>query len=559
MPLSSGEVITKATTLQRYWNRRERKFKSWYEQLQMVDLLAQKEMESFVGNDPRASFNLISSILNQRIPHRIRPDLLNAEQIRPSAELSTMFDAIWENITDNYRQRGRYFQKDLIDFLLAVGWYSVFASISLDGSTCIAEVWNPATVFPMWSDILSECAHVFTPGAVAIQRMASRNGWKLSSTPGDRTPIYDYWWAVPQITYMQIFNSIVVGNDLVKPETLESRFKRIPIFTSPVAGLPDTGELASGRRLDDWKGEIGQGFIATNENVYKTSNKWWTFVLQILRDTAQARTFERSASATQIVKPETWYRRGAHYKLGIQDEVGFIQPPAIPVELRSTQLDLEAMMQRGGPSWTMFGSVQSQMTAYAMAQVVATTNQISRYYHQGIVDCISDIDNFFLDLIRANNYKPYGMSLPANLPPSAKLTAEYELRIPGDMVQRATTARILNPEFELSDERIMAELFPEVKNPSEELANVRASKARKNPIYAQLSLIEALRQEAELLRDEKDLEGAELYEKASARLEQAIIGEAQQATAPPAERSAGIRPEVQPPQVTEQMPPERRR
>ena len=272
-------------------------------------------------------------------------------------------------------------------------------------------------------------------------------------------------------------------------------------------------------------------------------------MMQLLRDTAQARTYEKTTSPKQIVHPEDWNRRGAHYKLGPQDEVGFIQPPAVPVELRSIQLDLEAMEQRGGPSWTMFGSVQQRMTAYAMSQVVATTNQIAKYYHRGIIDLFTDMDNFFYDLIKTYNYKPYGISLPSNLPANTLITAEYELRIPGDLVQRATTARILNPEFELSDERIMEELFPEIKNPTEELAKIRASKARKHPIYAQLSLAEALKQEATMIKNAGDIKGAELFEKAAERMETEITGEQQQ----PQQGQGGqvpVRPEVVPPTVT---------
>ncbi len=520
--LSGGEVVTRAKTLQTFWGKRDKKMKEWYEQIKMVDVLAQKNMESFVGNDPRASFNLISSILNQRIPHRIKPDKLSALEVRPAAELSKMFDTIWENVVYEYRQRGRYFFKDIIDFLLATGWYSVFVVPTIDGKAFVAEAWNPVTVYPKWSDILSECAHNFTPGAAAIQRMRARNGWKLSSDPTDNTPIYDYWYVEQSLSHVIVHNSIVVGNDQVKVDTPELLLKRIPIFTFPIGGLPDTGELAKGRRADDWKQDIGQSFIATNENVYKTVNKWWTFMMQILRDTAQPKTFERTSSAKQIVKPEEWNQRGAHFSIGLQDEIGYIAPPGVPVELRSIQLDLEAMEQRGGPSWTMFGSVQQRMTAYAMSQVIATTNQIAKYYHLGIIDLFTDIDNFMYDLIRENNYKPYGIQLPDGLPGGVRMSAAYELRIPGDLTQRATTARILSPEFELSDERIMEYEFPEIENPAEELALIRASKARKHPVYAMLGLTDALTQDAKLLRDAGDTAGAELHEMAAETVKSSI-------------------------------------
>ena len=236
--------------------------------------------------------------------------------------------------------------------------------------------------------------------------------------------------------------------------------------------------------------------------------------------------------------------------MGPQDEVGFIQPPQIPVELRSLQLDLEAMEQRGGPSWTMFGSIQQRMTAFAAAQVAATTNQLAKAFHRGIVDLYSDMDNFFLQLIKRNNYAPYGMTLPQGLPDNARLTATYELRIPGDLTQRATTARILNPDFELSEERIMDELFPEITDPTKELSDIRASKARQHPIYAQLSLAEALRAESQLLKGVGDFRSAELFDKAADRMEAEITGEGQQQLTTP-QRDVRVRPEVQPPRDTQ--------
>ena len=555
--LSDKEIFDRVKNLERYWKYRNTKMKSWYQQLQMIDTLAQTDMESFVGNDPRAAFNLIGGILNQRVPHKFPADLIDVQEVKAAAETSRMFDAMWDKVTLSYRQRGVKWHKRLIDLLLATGWYSVFASITEDGASCIAEIWNPITVYPMWDDVLTQCAHIFSPGAEQIKRMALRNGWTIGRV-SDRSVIQDYWWSEPQLASNIIHNAILIDGNMVKPDTIETRFSRIPIFISPVGGLPDMGSLAESKGGESWKGEIGQSFIATNENVYKSINKWWTFVMQLLRDTAQPRTYEKTNQAKNIIRPETWFKRGAHYKLGLQDDIGYVAPPGIPVEISKMQLDLEAMEQRGGPSWTMFGSIQQRMTAYAMAQVAATTNQIAGDYHRGIVDCISDIDNFWKELIENNRYKPYGYVLPTGIPEGVRLSANYELRIPGDIIQRATTGRMLNPEFELSEERIMGELFPEIKNPVEELAAVRAGKARKHPVYTQLSLIASLRLEATMLQEAKDTDGAKLYSAAADRLEQEIMGQtAGQAPpqgmqqAPP--QAAPVRPR---PEVAAQEAPE---
>jgi len=81
----------------------------------------------------------------------------------------------------------------------------------------------------------------------------------------------------------------------------------------------------------------------------------------------------------------------------------------------------------------------------------------------------------------------------------------------------------------------------------EELARVQAGKARRDPVYAGITLIESLRQEAQLLRNVDDFEGAKLYEKAADKKEREVLAEPQPApgTQPPVEPR--VRPEVRPP------------
>ena len=74
----------------------------------MIDLLRQADMESFVGNDPRAAYNLTLGMLDQKIPHRILPEDLSVDQIAPANELSRTYDMAWDSIFSNWRKRGRY-------------------------------------------------------------------------------------------------------------------------------------------------------------------------------------------------------------------------------------------------------------------------------------------------------------------------------------------------------------------------------------------------------------------------------------------------------------------
>jgi len=156
------------------------------------------------------------------------------------------------------------------------------------------------------------------------------------------------------------------------------------------------------------------------------------------------------------------------------------------------------------------------MTAYVMSQIAASANQIIKPFHQAIINLASDIDNFWISDVRRTGAQPYGYKLPPEIDDSVEVTAHYEVKIPGDIIQRATTARMLNPDFEVSYIKVVQELFPEIKNPIEEKSRLRREKAEAHPTNAIIALIEYFKQIAEILRKSNDLEGARLYTKAAA-------------------------------------------
>ena len=536
--MSAQDVIKKSSNLNQFWSKRNAKFKDWYNLIKMVDTLAQEGMESFVGNDPRAAYNLSLHLLDQKIPHRLEVAEMDKTLIQASSQVEMFYSQAWQDIFSNYRQRGRpNFMRDLIGFILATGWYSVFATISPDGSRCMAEILNPATVFPNWDDVLVECARIQSMSELAAQRMLIRNNWKADVK--GTTNLYDYWMADTPRTDggYNIYNAVVIGQTLVKPPTLVNTVRRIPIFVAPAGGLPDSGVLSA-----DWQEEVGQPALATNVNLYQYWNKWWTFILQILRDSAQPHVFEQSRGSGKIVKDGDMTKRGVIWHGAPEDRIGFVTPPPLPMELRSSMLDMEAMLQRGGPSFAMYGTMQSQMSSFMMAQVTSLTAMMVSAYHDGIINCISDIDNLWMKQIKEFKYKPYNFSWPKEIPDNMDMTAEYEITIPGDISNRATAARMLNPSFALPVARVYEELFPEIIDPLKDMARVRAEEAERNPVYSTIALIQALREQATILQNAKDTVGADLFNKAADRVESTLN--------PQPTQPAGGAPVGQPTQAT---------
>lgn len=577
MKPEANDVITRCNSLKSFWEPRNSAMKRWYRLIEMVDELKTERMESFVGNDPRSLYNLVLHLLDTYIPHRIKEynmaDLALAAAI---ADVSRYFKNHWKDAQNTFRRSnprqgllGTY-----IGFMLATGWYSMFSIMSDDGKRTYKEPWNPMEVFPMWDSMLglSEVAHIYPISPLNAVNLSKANNWKLSipypqwirTFGSSNVPVYDYWWTEISDTFpfiSAVWNTIVVGKDLVKFE--RTRFKKIPIYVGPVGGLPDMGSLAEGFiptysstiklqtqdvTTDRWKAELGQSIVATNENIYRTWNKWWSFSLQLLRDTAQPRIFERSRSGKAIVRPEDVFKRGAIFRGGPDDSVDFMGMPPIPLELRSTQLDLEAMMQRGGVSWAMHGAVAGQISSYVMSQIAASANQVMKPFHQAIVDSLSDMDNDDLQDIKERGIKPYGWKYPNELPDDIMVSADYEIEIPGDLIQRATTARMLDPEFRLSYSYVMRKLFPDIGDPMLERAQVNADKAALHPSNAMIALIRYYDEQAAYLTKIGDARGAQLYELMSTMAMQQLM------PAPPQEEGPSRVPGMGRPEAMAQLP-----
>lgn len=502
-----SDLSTRVGALKKIWSTRDKNIKEWYKTTRLVDDLATANMESFVGNDPRSAYNVILNMLLDRIPHRIPVELLSQEIFKDAEELEHILNRSWMEIEMRHRRKGREgWLKDLVAYIISTGWFTVRSLPSPDRDRFITDILNPMSVFPSWDeDGLSEVALIYKISSSAARRMVVGNGWKEPRQYTALMVLTDYWY---RDINGRVHNVVALGDEITKPDTDESgNLPRIPIFIGPAGGLPDNGVITDPETAS---GEIGQAMIATNLSIYKSWNKWWSFGMQLMRDVAQPRWYEKSASKERILKDSDLFKRGAVFKLGLQDEVGTLDVPAIPVELRGMQLDMEAMAERGGVNWNAQGNITSSISSYAMAQIISSTAMAAKPFHQAIINCLSDIDNFWVECMRSYGMKPFGYSLPASITEEMWITADYEISIPGDLMQRVSIAKMLDPNFRLSHIYLMNRLFPDIKNPYREMSLVQVDDARQDSVTHLVALYEYLMTEAEGLQG-KQGDAARLY------------------------------------------------
>ena len=542
--MRAGDIIEECGSLAKFWNTRNRQFERWYDILLLTNNLKQEEMESVISNDPRTAYDLAMRLLtSSTIAHKIPLEGLNKADIGATSYLERYVDTHWNRIEKKHRRMGRQsWLREFIGFMLAIGWYSIFAWAT--NTDLIAEIWNPANVYPEFDNEigLTKCVHIYTIGAEAANRKARSSGWSLKYPIKTQTKLYNYW-KIDE--FGMVANAIVLGTNLVKPLTPLTKSEQfadiIPIFVSPIGGLPDRGAIKSSM---DWQNHCGESIIAVNAEEYNNHNKLLTFAQQLVRDTANPRWFEQTRSSQGILQPETIFKRGAIFRGTPDENVTALPMPAIPIELRTLAFDYDNRIQRGSFSWALAGNIQQQMSGYLLSQIAATAIGIIAPYVKGL-SVLSDVDNYWYQEIKNRHLNMYGFKMPANIPDDIEFQVDCNINVPGSIVQKATLARMLDPTFELDFATTADMLFPEIKDPVAVQAKVNRDRAMTNEIAQMLALVSAYREEAAIYKEAKDTVTADLFTKAADAI-QAQIGLAPTRPAGGAEKPVTPSREVMP-------------
>ncbi len=533
-------VTLRCEDLKTLYQQRNRNIVGWYDLLALTDELEQKGMESVVVNDPRTFYNTALHLLTPEIPHRIPVQGQDKESIAWASSLEQLVDTTWAGINRQYRRRGRKsWLEYMVGLMLATGWYSVLAIAATD--KLIAEVWNPYEVFPDWDgqDMYS-VAHIFSLDNRQARRLFQQRGWTTPSHfRGQNIIIFDLW----EVTDEGVINATTADGMFVKPETIEP-FEEIPIIAGPVGGLPDDGPIGSNRRRkteQEWRASIGQSILATNQAIYKNQNRVTTFMQQILRDTAQPKYWDKGRGGP-VVTPEELERRGGIFHLGEDQDMGTVAMPGIPVELTALINSYEQMVQRGSLPRALSGQVQN-IPMGLMSQVAAAAVQVLSSMHSAVKDILSEVDNTWTAGILGGVFEAGAKVLPQNVPMElVRFDVKYPIHIPGDLVQRATITRMISPNARISPPTALDLFWPEIQDPQAELAVARADDAQQHPLWQQLTLISALREESDLLRKNNRNEDAALLDKAQEIMITQIMGAGAQPS-PNGRAAGGVPPE----------------
>jgi len=503
--------------LQRNWSPREAIVKRWYRLIQLENDLAQDGMESVIGNDPRSSYNLATWLLTPKTWSVTSFKTgLSDEQVQAATSFEQMVER--EVMLSIRHSRGKLngsYLAQAVKLFVATGWICLVAAPTQPRWTINA--WHPMTVFPDYTNdgTLSELGRKWTVTANQANTMIFMEGWIPPTVRFIGNVIVRQWWIQ---TPFGVLMATTIGSHLARPLG-PTMFQRMPMYCQPAGGLPDDGTIIN----DKWRADVGQAIVASVLDLQKNYDKMLTYMQQILRDTANPKWIERLDGGDSVIKSEDLHKRGAVWTIGLGEDAWPVQPPGAPTDLRTHSFDLRNQVQRGTFSDISFGA--GDASAFLMANVTASTKQLLQPFLDTLKDANGELLTRNVALARQLD-QPIGGTPVPDLPDDLILDFNYDIEIPGDFIQRANSARILNPNFRISQESLTELMFPEIKDPLDERLRLTTEDVANSEIMLTIKSIRELRQAAAQANLVGDGESEMLLVGAADKLEAQLTGPA---------------------------------
>lgn len=568
--MTDKEIKEDVAKLKGAWQERKAKFQEWYDLL-CLEKPSMPGMEVHVSNEPRTFYNMSLYLFSTgEITHSIGVEGDNPSEFDKQAKVSRACQYVWKMIDYNRQKGGNSpFLQELGFYLLVLGWYSIVYSYDDENSMLIAELWNPAEVFPRYEDgEMTACTHSYTLTRLAAKRKAHINGWNYSPPAGDAMVVtLDNYFYLDEKNVLQ--NMILIEDKPVTPVVPRENMK---VMVAPVAGFPDKGSIKTG---NTWKGMLGQGIFEAPKGVWNSFNKLNSFVLERGREAAEPKWIERSAGAPKV-QPEQLKKRRAVFHYGLNEGLEPVEYPAMPREVLESLDGFRRDIAKATFTDAVYGIVGSYESGYTLSQVLeSSANQILYPYMEAKHFIIAEGDRFFLKKQKTSKrvFQIKGKFIeklkPTDIPDDVDITVESDVATAKDWLQRANIAAMLTDHV---DETFIRGEVLKISDPQAVSRRKTLDDMRNHPLTKNIEMVSKYRAHASYLVSKGDPEQAEIFRKAADALEAqftvppAGAGKPTAANEVEAAKSAGVprrrprtRPEATPPEeVAGYTPAERR-
>lgn len=535
----AGKIIKRSGDLSSMWHPRQKMMEEWYKIIELYNYLEQEDMESSITNQPKNTFRFARHLLvTSSIQDKISRIGASAEQEPGFDRLEIAVAHFWKKLEQRAEDQGNQgWLWELSGLMTSLGWYSVF--IDIDEKEVTADIWNPYQVYPLFTpEGLFEVVRTYTIDKRTAERNIELMGESVPNLgfPAEVT-VHNHWIMEDGVA----LNTLIYGRTIIKGRVGEKSY--IPVITGPASGMPDKGVLPSNR---NWAGSWGEAVVAHNSGVLENYNKLTSYILQTARDAANPRWVEYLGGSGSILDPDEIFKRGAIFTAENDERVEPLVGPILPIEATTTLRDMRGDIGSGSFNDTIMGDVSGAISSVMLSTMVGNTRHLIDAYSKAIARVRRKAATWWWEEMKEHKWKPHNISLSFD---QVKGQVEWEtkinLNIPGDLTNRATQARMLSPEWEMSEHKVTELLFAgEIDNMNQEKARRNAERANRHPVAVDMQLIEAYEQAAIRARANNDVKAASRWKKAAAAIE-AQLGQ----------RVGGQQPEQVGPSTTVQPQP----
>jgi hypothetical protein len=461
-------------------------------------------MESFVGNDPRTLWNMGTHLLKPKvIKHnvvRVNGGELGLEAGPVARVVEGFLRQVWINQDGVDAVRGKHsWFWSLVGMFIMTGWLVLPFGIRRDGAVFV-DYWNPAQVFPEWSsdsrEGLVRLGRTRRVSRYAAQMILNTAGIAEQAKGG---AVHGQLWKKDDVGV--IWRAEVLDSRVILDWTPLVGFKHIPVVVIQAGGIVGLEAGSQGETLN------GQSILETNRKLFYSYNRQQTFMMQLLRDTAVPKFWEKISGNKSIIgNPENLNKRGAVFTMGLNDDMGALSVPGIPIELTQMLFHIRNMMQRGGFSDLTYGNVLQEVSAVLIAQAAEGAMQLLAPYHSGMQVGLSMVSNhWYQSMLEFPESRPITWAgLDLEVLEGTKIESRYTVQIPGDLQNRVLIAKMLSPRMELPVETVLGLLLPEVSDPLAAVTDTDSQKVKELPEYVLILAVnsfKSLAQEAMAVGD----------------------------------------------------------
>jgi hypothetical protein len=348
----------------------------------------------------------------------------------------------------------------------------------------------------------------------------------------------------------------MVGGQLIKPLTYESRFNRIPIFVGAV-GVPD-------QTADDWPTRYGESIIAANRDMYEYENMLVSLRATITAETAYPNIISKTQTGAPALKAEQLKGYGEVIPIKLNETIDLLRHATTPSDVDPLLGWVNRQKQKGSFSDIVWGNLTYETSGFGISQLMAALRYKIVTYLFRMQLTIGDISSEFLEQYKNGdgqgkfpkislsttnpNQLKKGLFFveefkPSDVPDSRFVEVTIPITSAMDKTQQMLFARqAVTPPQLLSRETLWDETL-DVQDSEQEYTRIIQDQMLELPIVKQIAMIEQLRERVVVYENEgKTVEAAALRKYIS--MLEMELGVTKAPTPSP-----GVPPQVSPPEM----------